>query len=70
MISVPAGRYTLDTAIFPADRSDRWAAPLVQPVLEVTGDATIVLDARVVCPNALSVSDATAGSLLESARPG
>ncbi|MEU7875594.1 hypothetical protein [Dactylosporangium sp. NPDC049140] len=65
-ISVPAGRYVLSSAISPDDRADPRAAFLVQPVLDVTGDITVVLDARAGKLSSLSVPDAEVVEVLGS----
>ncbi|MEV6965747.1 hypothetical protein AB0M47_11580 [Hamadaea sp. NPDC051192] len=66
-IEVPAGAYLLDGIVTNGDRTALKAAELVQPRLEVTGDTTVVLDARTAKPSSLTVPDATAGLVMASA---
>jgi subtilisin family serine protease len=60
VIRLPRGRYTVSGTILAPETPESGVALLVQPALDVTGDRTVVLDARRAVRSSVTVPEASA----------
>jgi subtilisin family serine protease len=64
VLRVPAGRYTVGTYLDPtSDGTGEWSALMFQPILDITGDTTVVFDARDTTPVSQAAPDRSAQAI-------